>query len=58
MKIYYFKYENGNKTTTYISGDKEKIENGHNYLAVVAKYEETKKVGEIMEIETDELHTI
>lgn len=58
MKIYYFKYENGTKTTTYISGDKEKIKKGHNYLAVAAKLDGVKKVGEIIEIEAEKLHTI
>ncbi|WP_172604156.1 hypothetical protein [Fusobacterium ulcerans] len=58
MKIYYFKYENGNKTTTYISGDKKKIEEQHRYLGVDAKYEEVKNVGEIIEIEAEKLHTI
>lgn len=58
MKIYCFKYENGTKTTTYISGDKEKIEEQYRCLAVVVKLDEVKKVGEIIEIEAEKLHTI
>lgn len=43
---------------TYISGDKEKIKKQHRQLSIDTKYENTKKVNKIIEIDSDKLNII
>lgn len=58
MKLYYFIYENGMTLKTYISEDKEKIKKQYRQLSIDTKYENTKKVNKIIEIDSDKLNVI
>ena len=58
MKLYYFIYENGMTLKTYISENKEKIEKQHVLLTLNTKYETSKKVNSIIEIDSEKLNII
>lgn len=58
MKLYYFIYENGTTLKTYISENKEEIEKKHTLLTRDAKYETSKRVNSIIEIDSEKLNII
>lgn len=58
MKLYYFIYENGMTLKTFISSDKEKIKLEYNQLKSSCKYENSKKINDIVEIESENINII
>lgn len=58
MKLYYFIYENGMTLKTFISSDKEKIKLEYNQLNFSCKYENSKKINDIVEIESENINII
>lgn len=58
MKLYYFIYENGMTLKTFISSDQEKVKLEYNQLKFSCKYENSKKINDIVEIESENINII